>query len=179
MFWRRKKKTGYLAEGPRLDLDLPEGDWPASALAFHKRVNQLVSVIMADDESVLDPLPIIDPGPLTFKQNWVDREDSELGVHFYTDVEGQHDFLLRYAHATWKQAYKQDREAYAAFYDAWTAKHIEAGLMRRFKDQEGVHDCWKVGPDDVIRVGLDGVDEELYVSATRAWVYRGYKDAFG
>ncbi len=116
-------------------MDLPDGDWPASTSAVNKRVNQLVSVIMADDESMLDPLPIIDPGPLAFKQNWVDREGSELEVHFFTDIEGAHESLLLYTHGSWKQASIQDREAYTKFYDAWTAKHIDAGLMRRFKDQ--------------------------------------------
>jgi hypothetical protein len=169
MFWRRKKQ-GRPVDGPRLDLDLPKGDWSASTLAFHKRVNQVVSVIMADDEAVLDPLPIIDPGPLSFKPNWIDRADKDIGAKFKTDIEGERGYLLRFAYVSWEEALEVDRDAYVEFYDAWAAKHLETGLMRRFTDQDGVQHGWQLDTDDVIGVRLEGRNGELSVSATRAWI---------
>jgi hypothetical protein len=59
LFFKRKK-SGRPVDGPRPDKAIPEGDWPASALAFHEGTKRVVSVILADDETVLDPLPILD-----------------------------------------------------------------------------------------------------------------------
>ena len=172
-----RKKTARAVDGPQLAQQLPDGDWAPSALAFHERCNLVVSTILADDEAVLKAFPIVPPDPHKVPPTYIHRVDKDLRCHFETDVEGQHDYCLRYSDVS-QEVSKQDKALYVALFTAWTTYHVEKGTMKGFNDQDGIMYGWKLGPDDVIGVRLETKGGNLVFSATRAWVISQLRDQF-
>lgn len=171
-----RKKTARAVDGPHLVQQLPEGDWAPSALAFHGHCNLVVSTILADDEAVLEAFPIVPPDPHKVRPTWIHRIDKDLGCHFQTDIEGEHDYCLRFSQVR-QEVSKQDKALYVALFKAWTTYHVEKGSMKVF-NQDGTMYCWKLGPDDVIGVRLETAGDSLLFSATRAWVLNRIRDQF-
>lgn len=173
----RHKKTARAVDGPQLAQQLPDGDWAPSALAFHERCNLVVSTILADDEAVLKVFLIVPPDPQKVQPTHIHRVDEDLGCHFETDVEGEHDYCLRYSNVS-QEVSNQDKALYVALFKAWTTYHLENGTMKSFNDQDGIMYGWKLGPDDVIGVRLATAGGYLVFSATRAWVSSQLRDQF-
>ncbi len=167
MFWRRKK-TGRPVDGPRPDLVLPEGDWPAPALTFHEAVNRVVSVVMADDETLLEPLPAMPRDRRT--SYYLERNDTAKGFKYETDDEGEGGYTLRNSSVSWVEASDETRKHYCVFYYAWLEQRTEDGSVKgfRYPDQAGEQVCWRLGEDDFLGIRLE--PSRLQVSATRAWV---------
>lgn len=176
MFWK-KKRVGRPVEGPRPDLALPDGDWSPFTLAFHQRANQVVSVIMADDEAVLEPLPRVKQGEVKRREGRIYREDRAYGCQFDTDVEGERGYNLRFSRVLMPVS-NEERAAYAALFEAWGARHVEASAVLRFEDEDGVQYCWEIGDDDVIGVRLENLGPDISFSASRAWVIRAFREKF-
>lgn len=176
MFWK-KKRVGRPVAGPRPDLALPDGDWSPFTLAFHQRANQVVSVIMADDEAVFEPLPRVEHGNVKQREGRIYREDRAYGCRFYTDMEGERGYNLRFSRVLMPVS-DEERESYASLFQAWGERHAKAGAMLRFEDEDGVQYCWEVGDDDVIGVRLENLGPDISFSATRAWVLRAFREKF-
>ncbi|MEQ3626237.1 MAG: hypothetical protein ABNH26_13545 [Celeribacter sp.] len=176
MFWKRKK-PGRPVDGPRPNLKLPEGDWSSFALAFHERANRVVSVVLADDEAVLEPFPRLQPQTSGRDKSRICREDTAFGCRFETDTVTERGFNLRSAGVRMPVS-DEERTAYAALFQAWAAYHLNTGVIRRFADEDGEQFCWKVGQDDVIGVRLEDLGSDINFWATRAWVIGQFRAQF-
>ncbi|MEO1640545.1 MAG: hypothetical protein AAFU41_14990 [Pseudomonadota bacterium] len=177
MFWRKKKKSGRPTDGPNLFADLPSGTWGEQARAFHANANQVVTVILSDDESTLDPLPVMQPQATGYTPNWVDRQDPETGARFRTDTEGENGYLIRSATVRLPVT-DQERQEINALFSAWTAEHLPIGSVKRFVDEDGEQFYWRVGDDDVIGLRLEQLGPDIGLSAKRAWVLPMIRQAF-